>query len=485
MNIQMMYNTRMIGRPLTKIIATIGPTCDITGQIEKLILAGVSVFRFNLKHNTQEWHNERINRIREVSERINQPVAVLLDLQGPEIRIGSFVEGEIKIHTGEEIAFALNRQPGERTIVLDNLKLLRSLRPGQRVLIDDGFLQFEITHCKKDHVDARVVKGGIVSSHKGMNIPELSVELPVLVEKDLEHLDLAARNEVDFVALSFVRRAKDIELLRNEMQRRKLTAGIIAKIENQQALDNFVEILEIADGIMIARGDLGIEVEIFKLPFFQKEIIRKTREAGKPVITATQMLQSMVVQPIPTRAEVSDVANAIFDYTDAIMLSAETAHGEYPLESVQMMYAVAQFIENKRVALPANEDSPSMVEAVVVSAYKLYQTLLHQPMSSIEAFVVLTTSGKTARLLARLRPGIPIIAVTPSRSVRDQLLISHGIIPRIFSFPEGAIHSFRALFQSLTKQHLVKPGDNVIVLHGKGWKDTGKTNALSIETVNA
>ena len=471
-------------RPLTKIIATIGPTCDPPDQIENLILAGVSVFRFNLKHNTQEWHNERINRIREVSERISQPVAVLLDLQGPEIRIGSFEEGKITITTGEEVAFALSRQPGEQTIVLDNLKLLQSLKPGQKVLIDDGFLQFEITRCEKNHVDARVVKGGTVSSHKGMNVPELSVELPVLVEKDLEHLDLAARHEVDFVALSFVRRAADIQQLRTEMKQRKFSAAIIAKIENQQALDNFDEILESSDGIMIARGDLGIEVEIYKLPVYQKEIIRKTREAGKPVITATQMLQSMVTQPIPTRAEVSDVANAIFDYTDAIMLSAETAHGEYPLESVQMMCAIAKFIENKRMALSAGENSLSQVEAVVVSAYKLYQVLVHQKMNPIKAFVVLTNSGTTARLLARLRPGIPIIAVTPTKSIRDQLLISHGIVPLTVSLPEGTIHSFRALFQQLVRRKLLKPNDNVIVLHGKGWKDSGKTNALSIETVS-
>ena len=481
----MVYNTFMIqNNPLTKIIATIGPTCDSPEKIEGLINAGVSVFRFNLKHNTQEWHNERINRIHAVSERIGQPVAVLLDLQGPEIRIGSFVEGELKVQTGEEITFARSRQLGERTIVVDNLKLLQSLRPGQRVLVDDGFLQFEVTHGRKDHVDAQVIKGGTVSSHKGMNIPELSVELPVLVEKDLKHLDLAARQEVDFVALSFVRRGADIEELRSEMRRRKLKAAIIAKIENQMALDNFDEILESTDGVMIARGDLGIEVEMYKLPFFQKEIIRKTREAGKPVITATQMLQSMVTQPIPTRAEVSDVANAIFDYTDAIMLSAETAHGEYPLESVQMMRAIAKFIENKRMPLPADENSLSQVEAMVVSAYKLYQVLVHQKMNPIEAFVILTNSGTTARLLARMRPGIPVIAVTPHRSIRDQLLISHGIIPLSFSFPEGTIHSFRALFQLLVRQRLLKPGDNVIVLHGKGWKDSGKTNALSIETVS-
>ena len=196
------------------------------------------------------------------------------------------------------------------------------------------------------------------------------------------------------------------------------------------------------------------------------------------------MLQSMVMQPIPTRAEVSDVANAIFDYTDAIMLSAETAHGEYPLESVQMMCAIAKFIENKRMALSAGENSLSQVEAVVVSAYKLYQVLVHQKMNPIKAFVVLTNSGTTARLLARLRPGIPIIAVTPTKSIRDQLLISHGIVPLTVSLPEGTIHSFRALFQQLVRRKLLKPNDNVIVLHGKGWKDSGKTNALSIETVS-
>ncbi|MBI4129714.1 pyruvate kinase [Candidatus Roizmanbacteria bacterium] len=467
----------------TKIVATIGPSCDSEEKIKQLIVAGVDVFRFNLKHNDQNWHNSRIQRVKQVINRLDKPVGILLDLQGPEIRIGPFEEGSIQVSPGETVCFATTRTRGEKTILLDNLKLLRSLKSRQTIFIDDGMLQFQVSSRKGEYVFAKVIKGGTIGSKKGMNLPELSVDLPTLVEADLTYLDLAAREAVDFIALSFVRKREDIIILKREMEKRSVHADIIAKIENQKALDNFDEIVAETDGVMVARGDLGIEIDYVQIPYWQKEIIRKTRALGKPVITATEMLQSMVDHPRPTRAEVSDVANAVFDRTDAVMLSGETAMGKYPVEAVAAMEKITLYAEGKTDRDEFNGAFHSAHEAVVLGAYDLQQGLSAMG-ERVQAFAVLTESGWTAKYLSRFRPDIPIIAVTSTSDVQTKLTLSYGIIPVSISFPTGTIHSLKQVFLSLLKLGLVKRDKgSVIVVRGKKWGEAGGVNTISLEQV--
>ena len=466
----------------TKIVATIGPASDSPEMIKKLILSGVNVFRFNLKHNNQQWHNNRIDRVEKVSQQINRPIAIMLDLQGPEIRIGDFEENEIKVKKGEKVIFALQRNKGEKTIVLDNLKLLQSLALNTKILIDDGYFQFKVIEKKKDKVITKVIKGGIVGSRKGLNLPGLTVDLPTLLQSDLRYLDMASRQKVDFIALSFARTSADIKLLRREMEKRKLNADIIAKIENQQALDNFDEILKFSDGIMIARGDLGVEIDLYKIPYLQKDMINKARIAGKPIITATQMLHSMINKSLPTRAEVSDVANAVYDNTDAVMLSGETALGDYPLESVQIMKEIITFTEEKRGSSIIKSDCDCLLDALVLGAYNLFkasQMLKKNP----KMFLVLTETGQTARFLSRFRPKKPIVAITDRREIRDKLFLSYGVIPFYLKYPKGKIHSLKTVFSFLMRRKVLKKGDFVVVVRGKSWGEPGKTNTISVEQI--
>ena len=466
----------------TKIVATLGPACDSPAMIKKLILEGVNVFRFNLKHNNQQWHNSRIELVEKVSRQINQPVAIMLDLQGPEIRIGNFEENEIKVKKGEKVTFALQRSKGEKTIILDNLKLLQSLTINTKILIDDGYFQFKVVGKDKDKITAKVIKGGIIGSRKGLNLPGLAVDLPTLLQSDLRYLDMASRQKVDFIALSFVRTSADIKLLFQEMKKRKLSADIIAKIENQQALDNFDEILKFSDGIMIARGDLGVEIDLHKIPHLQKDMINKARIAGKPIITATQMLHSMVSKPLPTRAEVSDVANAVYDNTDAVMLSGETALGSYPLESVQIMKEIITFTEEKRGSSIISANCDSLLNVLVLGAYNLFiasQKLKKNP----KMFLVLTETGRTAKSLSRFRPEKPIVAITDRRETRDKLFLPYGIMPFYLKYPQGKIHSLKTVFSFLVRRKVLKKGDLVVVVRGKSWGEPGKTNTISIEQI--
>lgn len=467
----------------TKIVATIGPSCDSLEKIEALVHAGVNVFRFNLKHNSQEWHSERILRVEKVQSKLGVALGILLDLQGPEIRIGTFEEGSIELKTGDQVTFALSRNIGEKTILLDNLKLLKSLSVGSHILIDDGYFRFKVIEQKEDSLIAETIKGGKLNSRKGMNIPQLSIDLPVLVEKDLSHLDMAAKYEVDFIALSFCRSAEDVAALRRELQKRKLNAAIISKIENQKAVDNFDEILEVSDGIMVARGDLGIELEYYQLPVLQKQIIEKSRLKGKPVITATQMLQSMIQSPIPTRAEVSDVANAVYDATDAVMLSGETATGSFPIEAVTVQAKTAEYVEKHRHHHSLSADIQKTTDAVVSGAYNLYQSLRATKVA-VSAFIVLTETGYTVRMLSRFRPTIPIIAIARSKSIQDQLSLSFGVIPLALPIPSNDPHPLTQIYKELASHKLLQKGQLAIVVYGKTWGTPGHTTTISLEEVH-
>lgn len=466
---------------LTKIVATIGPSCEAEEYIEKMIRGGVSVFRFNMKHNNRQWHSTRMARVRKASKKLGIPVAILMDLQGPEIRIGSFKEGQLLLKKGEEIVFGL-KPTKRKTIILNNLKILRSLKANQRVFIDDGCFEFQIIKSKGGQVLAKTLQAGILKEHKGVNILQATVDLPTLFDRDLENISMAAKNDVDWVALSYVRKAKDILVLRKAMKKQKLNARIIAKIESPQAIDNIDEILETADAVMIARGDLAIEISPEKVPFFQKEIIKECRFIGKPVITATQMLHSMIENPRPTRAEISDVANAVYDGSDALMLSAETAAGKYPFMAVEIMKKTSAFIENKRKEEIIARKFCNQTDTVVDAAYKLASDF-SRCGTPIAKFVVLTEGGHTARVLSSYRPSIPIIAVTQDKKVRNQLCLSYGVRAVCRCFPEGQIYSVGRILRYLKNKGYLKAGERVIITYGKIWGKPGKTNTIKVETI--
>ncbi|MBI4100690.1 pyruvate kinase [Candidatus Microgenomates bacterium] len=474
----------------TKIIATIGPSCDSIHRIKNLIRAGVNVFRFNLKHNTQVWHSERIARVRQASRELQLPAAILLDLQGPDIRIGSFKDGEILLKKKEIVFFVLSPSNKKRKeIIIDSLSLLEKLEKNHEFTIDDGRFRFRVVGKTKKEIEAKVLEGGILKSQKGVNTPGLELDLPTLVKKDLEDISLAAREDVDFVALSFVRSVQDIEILKSELDRQKLKAKIISKIETVQALQNFEEILKQTDGVMIARGDLGVELALEQVPFYQKEIIKRCLEVGKPVITATQMLESTIVEPYPTRAEVSDVANAIYDFTDAVMLSAESAIGKHPEAAVKMMVKIAGFIEGKRPRPEKlNFEVRHQTAAVTFSAHNLWESEFCQK-EKIRAFVVLTETGMSARMLARLRPQIPILALTRHAKIRDQLLLVWGVTPILSNhvnnpYGKKTVEQIRQMLKVIKEKKYVKSGEKVIMVYGEDWGTPGKTSVVRIQEVN-
>lgn len=472
----------------TKIVATIGPASDSVETLANLITSGVSVFRFNLKHNTHDWHSERIARVKEASIRAGKPAAILLDLQGPEIRTGSVDGGAMKLETGSIVRFVLDKRVEPTDIILPNQALLRALSTGMAIAIDDGRLRLKIIESTDSIVRAEVLLGGVLKDHKSVNIPDLPIELPAVVEKDIHDLSLAARGDVDYVALSFVRSAKDVIDLKAEMEKQGVRCGMIAKIETGKALGNFDEILAVADGIMVARGDLGVELPVEQVPYFQKKIIRRCVEVGKPVITATEMLESMIEHPYPTRAEVSDVANAVYDLTDAVMLSAESAAGKYPMEAVETLNKTTAFIDSVRQKPSVNYVYDCQSASLSGAAYGLVENLGTSEKDGIAAFVVLTESGQSARFLSRYRPNIPIIAVTREAWVRDRMLLYYGVTPVHIPFEIDAQKSspdneIAMILQEIKKRELLAEGSRVVMLYGDHWGIPGNTNVLRIHTI--
>jgi len=473
----------------TKIIATIGPACDSQEMIEEMIKAGVSIFRFNTKHNNLEWHAKRIERVRKVSHKLNMPIAILVVLQGPELRIGTFKNGQIELATDEIVSFVdKKRSDGKKNIVIEKLAAIKGLKPGSIVYLDDGFLETEVikVSCQGKKITAKVIEGGILKNNKGVNFPSVSLDLPSLVKKDLEFISMPARQDIDFFSYSFVRNKEDILELRKILKKEGLKAKIIAKIETRQAIDNFEEILKETDAVMIARGDLAIEVSSEKVPFYQKMIIQRCREEVKPVIVATQMLESMIEKSRPTRAEVTDVANAVYDTADALMLSGETASGRFPLKTIREMRKIIEFIEKKRKTPKINFKPTCLSEMVVYSAYKMIENkFLDEVLEKlkIRSFVVFTDTGKTAEFLSRLRPSIPVLAITNDQRVRDKLCLVHGVIPLCHKFPKGQIRSIKYGLIYLKTKGFLKRGDRIISIYGRQWGVPGGTNTIRVEKI--
>src|SRR3989344_3799322 len=415
-------------RHLTKIVATVGPACQSEKTIGELILAGVNIFRFNFKHNTLDWHDRMIQKVNRVAMHLGARVGTLIDLQGPEIRI-KLPKEKILVKKGQIIPFFTITHP----------QLIPLLKTGQKIIVDDG--KFKFVFNKKSRNNFLISESdGFVLNKKTLNTPGLNFPLPVLIDRDFQGLHLAARNQVDYVALSFVRSADDISILRREIKKFKLDTSVIAKIETNMALKNLDKILTVSDGIMVARGDLGVEIPLEEVPYQQKIIIKKCILKGIQVITATQMLESMVTSPLPTRAEISDVANATYDLTDAVMLSGETATGSYPVQAVEIMQKTLSFNEKKNFA----------------------------------GFIVFTATGQSVRALSRYRALYPIFAFTRDVRIADQLTVSFGVIS--FTLNEQKLEKALSV---LKKSKYIKKGDVLIILYptpNKGTRVMGLSN---------
>lgn len=460
----------------TKLVATIGPATDSEETLTQLIKAGMNVARFNTKHSNPEWHNERIQRVHKVSKELNQPIAVLLDLQGPEIRINLPREESFDVEAGETVTLASSEEGvGQKTMIVPK-EVVDGVEVGSQVLLEDGACEFEIVEKKGDIAIAKAAMGCTVKHRKTMNTPRLVLPMPALTNRDYAYLSGVDMSVVDYVGLSFVRNASDIENLRKELNAKNSTASIIAKIENQAALDNLDEIIEAADAVMVARGDLGVEVPYQELIHWQRTIIAKCRQESKPVITATEMLKSMVEKPRPTRAEVSDVAHAIYDGTDAIMLSDETTIGKYPVKAVQTQASIASF--NEPHALPDDVmlDLSSPTSSLIYSAVEMIRGT-ELPITKI---VCLTETGLTAKILASYHVPVEIHVVTSTDSMVRKLQLLYGVEAHQMEMPEGFSIVPEKLILECKKRGIVQKGEMIIFIHGAVWKKPGLTNTMSI-----
>lgn len=463
----------------TKIVATIGPASDSVETISDLIDAGVNVFRFNMKHADAPWHEERIIRVKSVAEKKKTAVGVLIDLQGPEIRMQTFDHAPLEVSKNEEIKLSDNFLD-EKTVVIPNTEVIEKLKKGDTVLIDDGFIELHITGRKKEVVIAKAIEDTIIHSRKTVTIPNITLSIPSLTSEDIDRLYLGKKTNVDFVALSYVRNARDVEELKKQMKRIGLSAHIVAKMESRESVKNLDEIIACADAVMVARGDLGVEVPFEQIAYWQETIVEKCRQAAKPVIVATQMLESMIHSPRPTRAEATDVANAVLDGTDAVMLSGETASGKYPLAAVKAMARIARFNEGRRSGFVPKLTEQGETELIVDAAMTTIK-LDHGP--NIDSIVVFTESGYTALALARYRPNIPIIAVTDSPQTVQRLTLVYGASAYLTKFPEGEFRLPKDVLGNLKKKKLIATGDKLLVVHGQHWNRPGQTNAIML--VNA
>ena len=461
---------------LTKIVATLGPASDSEETIEKLIKAGVNVFRFNTKHGTVEWHTERISRVQKVANRVGIDIGILLDLQGPEIRLETLDKKPVPISKNQIINITPSFTDKVVSICIPHPLVFKSLKPGDRMLIDDGTIELRVETVSKDLIVVKSEDDGEIGHRKGVNFPGIDIDLPSLIEADLLKLDMVSTTKVDFIALSFSRTKKDIEILRSEMEKRKIKAMIVAKIESMTALDHIDELIETTDAVMVARGDLGVEVPIEQIAYWQKTIIKKCRLAKKPVITATQMLQSMTDNPRPTRAEATDVANAVLDGTDAVMLSGETASGKYPVKAVEAMSKIAHFNEMAYQFSPF-EFEPKNETDVIVDAIT---HMLNQKEVKIKFVLVFTHSGLTARSLSRLRPKVPIIAMTRSQKVVEELTLSYGVAAVKSDYKEEEFKLPNPIIDHLIKTGLLEKGEMIIVVHGQNYYVQGSTNAVAL-----
>ncbi|MDJ0655520.1 MAG: pyruvate kinase [Xanthomonadales bacterium] len=468
----------------TCIIATLGPASRDPDTIGELIEAGVNVFRLNFSHGDAEDHRKAVAAIREQSSRTLRPIGILQDLQGPKIRIGKFADGSIELKSGDSFTFTCDDDsPGNQERVGVTYKgLSGDVKRGDPILLDDGKLRLRVTQVRGKDVIASVEVGGRLSDSKGINLPQCDLKIPALSDKDVEDIRVGAELGVDWVAMSFVRSRDDVFLAKHYMDRFGSTARIMAKIEKPSAVDRFDDILEAADGIMIARGDLGVELSTEQVPLVQKRLIRHSRHYGKPVVTATQMLDSMTQNPMPTRAEASDVANAIFDGTDAVMLSGETAVGVNPVEAVRVMNTIARSVESDESYQHAMHEEDVITDETVPDSVA---SAACQTAKDIGARVVVTfsSSGATALRVARQRVPFFVLAITPNEISYNQLAMSWGVNAILAEDITNSDEMVTRANEVIKKTHIAEPGDYYVITAGVPFGVSGTTNLIRVEVV--
>lgn len=469
----------------TKIVCTIGPASNNEEVITRLIQAGMNVARLNFSHNTHQYHLETIKTIKKVREKLHAPVAILLDTKGPEIRLRTFAEGSVILEKGQDFTLTTREVEGTAEIcTISYVDLPRQLELGTNILIDDGKLRLRVEEVDETDIRCKVLVGGKVSNRKSINIPNVHLDMPYLSPADEADLIFGIEQDVDFIAASFVRCKEDVVTIRkfiNYHGGHKIR--IISKIENIEGVDNFDDILQSSDGIMVARGDMGVEVDFEKLPGIQKKFIRRCYQAGKMVITATQMLESMIHSTTPTRAEITDVANAVFDGTSAVMLSGETAMGDHPVHVVEVMAKIARQAERDAFemgvykGLQHENDYANTTNAICDAACKA-ATDLHA-----SAIIAVTKSGETARRVSKFRPDIPIVAATPDVKTFHQLALSWGVFPVLSLSQNDTDTLFRHAIDCAKQIDVVDAGDKVVITGGVPLNLPGYTNILKVQTV--
>ncbi len=464
-----------------KILATLGPASRDPDMIERLVKSGADCFRVNMSHGEHETHAETIAAIRKLEAKTGRPIGILCDLQGPKLRVGKFRDGKVVIPHGRHFTLDRRDEPGdENRVQLPHPELFGLLQKGQRLLIDDGKIRLRVIRADENEILCSAEVGGVISDRKGVNVPDAEIPIPALTEKDRRDLAFAVQHKADWIALSFVQRPEDVA------EARRLMGGygaLMAKIEKPLAVRHLDGILELADGIMVARGDLGVELNPEEVPPLQKRIVQQARAAGKPVVVATQMLESMIESPAPTRAEVSDVANAVYDGADAVMLSAETAAGQWPQEAVTIMHRIAAQVENdpgyaERIMLTGVEPDATTSDALAAACAGIARTL------RIAAITVFTASGSSARRVARERPSVPLLVLTPLQSTARRCALLWGVhavqTKDIGSFEEMIAKGKRMALRN----GFGKAGDKIIVLAGVPFGRPGATNLLHVVTLS-
>ncbi|WP_413379123.1 pyruvate kinase [Alkalihalobacillus sp. 1P02AB] len=469
----------------TKIVCTIGPASESVEKLVQLIEAGMNVARLNFSHGDFEEHGARIKNIREASKITGKTVAILLDTKGPEIRTQTLENGMVELKAGQSLIVSMNEVVGNNEIIsITYPELVKDVQIGSTLLLDDGLIELEVTEIRDSELVTTVKNSGVLKNKKGCNVPNVSVNLPGITEKDAADIRFGIEQDVDFVAASFVRRASDVleirELLENNGGG---TIKIIPKIENQEGVDNIDEILQVSDGLMVARGDLGVEIPVEEVPLVQKQLIKKCNTEAKPVITATQMLDSMQRNPRPTRAEASDVANAIFDGTDAIMLSGETAAGDYPVEAVQTMNKIAARAE-QGLNYKAMLNKITKAEDTMTTTSAIGQSVVHTAFNLNTSYILSATeSGYTAQIVSKYRPKADIIAVTSNKNAFRQLSLVWGVIPVLGEKAKSTDHMLEITVDAAVEAGIIKQGERVVITAGVPVGESGTTNLIKVHVI--
>lgn len=468
----------------TKIICTIGPACSTPEKIEEMIIAGMNIARLNFSHGTHEEHGKHIELLKAARDKLGVPLGIMLDTKGPEIRLGRLKNDQLQLTIGQRIWLVKEEIEGdENAITLRPASALNSLHKDMFVLLDNGYIVTHVVEVGEQGVLVEVDHGGLIRSTKGVNIPGADVQLPSLTKKDIDDIAFGCKNDIDFIAASFVRSAEDVMAIRGVLEQEgRPDIMLISKIENGRGVDNFDSILQISDGIMIARGDLGVELPLNQVPRLQKMMLRKSYRASKSTVTATQMLESMMVNPRPTRAEASDVANAIYDSTSAVMLSGETAIGAYPIKAVRMMHSIIEETERDFdyedfFKLSTDKQMLDVASAVAAASVK---TAYAAQAKAIFAF---TTSGATARFLSRLRPRMPILAITTNKKVYNQLSLCWGVIPHYDPEASTIEVAYKKISDYAIEKKYVQYGDLVVITAGTPFGRAGTTNMMIVERI--